>query len=364
MSSFAGATLTTDQWARGGKPSLNSKTFTDPGKPFQEGWSQVPDVGTKGSNKPTAPRNYRVAYPFNAMEYHSPGEDWHRDLEHLYCFLVYDKEFLAKKRFQNKLDQKVTKGKDPMSGKMNVTAGPIVPLRTLPGLNYGMAQWCASQAEPVKLYEVLDHVHPLAIPHNPQDTMEPYPRGSHVNNFTLVGSIDMYDMFRRPDGGYVNEGDYLYILVQPVKPDHKMLHFFNFKGDNERSFAPAVEGLKTAHYVWQYVPWSHGVRSPQVKDFSLELISAPEDSTSSSDPKSSPPKKEEILGTYYRIGVVEEVVLTENTRKNNPIQSLESTLTISGSSESRPLYLNSVHSIKSQRIIRVKLDQCLLPHLV
>lgn len=377
--SFANATLTSDGWATGGKPGLKAKNYTDPGKPFQEGWSELQPAGTKGSNKPTAPRNYRVVYPFNAMEYQSPGDEWHIHLEHMYCFLVYDEEIFSKDRFKKVLDELYKKPENKLYKQIskNITAGPIVPLRNLPATNYGLAEACSQQE--VKLLDLLKYVKPLGSSHNPINTTEAYPRGTHVHNFTLVGEIDMYDMFQRPGGGRVTEGDYLFLLVKPCEwgPMNK---YYDFKPEGGL-VGISVEKPKTK-FTWQIVPWSDGSYSPRIKDFSLEVqkddvIQEEEEavdgivveegneeqessySLQKNNKKLSTPSSErkEIIGTYFRIGTVAEIVLSENVRKNNP-------LTLNVTLGERSINHNRVSSIMQQRIIRVKLDQCLLPHLV
>lgn len=340
--SFANATLTTDPWATGGKPGIRSKTFTDPGKPFQEGWDSVPEAGTKGSNKPTAPRNYRVAYPFNVLEYNSPGEDFHKFLEHHFTFIVYDDKFMSKDRFEKFLE-KDQQGKRNVIGsfqRRNVAVGPIVPLRNLPATNYSLVEYSLLKRDS-SIFEILKRVHPLAIPHNPKNTTEAYPRGSHVHNHTLVGSIDMYNFFPTATSrNSVNEGDYLFFILKKIPL--KSVPAFDFNGDKKMPIPIPAKPEDANVMVWQFIPWSCGNNSPSPED--IKYVDNDDG--------------EERYGAFYRVCFVEELVLTEQVRANK-------TLTIQSTFETkRTVNYNSVYDIMQQPIIRVKVDQAVLPQLV
>ncbi len=341
--SYAGAVLTTDNWATGGKPSIRSNVFTDSGKPFQEGWDSVPGAGTKGSNKPTVPRNYRVVLPFNVMEYRSPGETFHKYLEHMVTFLVYDDTFMAKDRFE----KMVLNGNPKAIQRGNLAAGPIVPVRNLPATNYSLAKYCVDQgASKVSIFDVLKKIAPLGIPHNPRQTTDAYPRGSHVHNHTLVGSVDMYNMFptTAANRASVTEGDYLFLILKKVhfKKLKNNPYNFDFESPLDKRVVSASDTYNPDNGIWQIIPWSCANNYPSIEDLKNE------------DVKSG----NVTYGAYVRLGFVEELVISEQVRDS-------SILRVSSSVETRKdVNYNSVADIMNAPIIRVKMDQNLVFTLV
>lgn len=348
---FNSAAVTSTGFNTGGRfnVGLSRNLGLSGGKPFQPGYngfSSTPMLSGK-ANKPMIPGNYRVVYPFNVAEYKEPGRNWHKNLEAQYSFIVRGVEAEAVQKFSKSLAPAQPLQKRQTVGKVGID--PVTPIRTLPALNFGLMLDCYNVDDIKKLNvrALVKRITALGISHTQENTTLPYPVGSHVTNFTMAGEVDCYNIFSKN----LRELQHLYFILKPVKYDFSKHNTeFRFEeSEDKRSFASLCgakgEALGDKKYKWVVVPYaSEDDLPPSISEYEISFKEP--DAVCGKD------INKYITGTYWRIGIVKEIILTEVTRKGKDYHStfhLESCLTD---------YL----SIINQPKIRILVDPMHPPH--
>lgn len=315
--SLSSATTTTSGFNPGG--SFNVGTSRNlglsGGKPFQTGYGSVAATPMRSgkANKPMHPFNYRVVRPFNVAEYKAPGREWHKNLDAQYAFIVRNDEQQAVKNFSKSL-QPLSQPLQKRQATGKVGIDEITPIRTLPALNYGLMLDCYKSPDmsQLSLRKLLKRITALAISHTPENTTLPYPIGSHVTNFTCAGEVDCYNIF----GKKLRELQHLYMIIKPVLHDwNKNKIEFRFSQNEDKQVFESLAAAKgitneSKKYIWQVVAYaSEDDLPPHLSDYEISYTEYDEVCRCNIT--------KYVTGTYWKIGVVKEIILTEIVRKGN-----------------------------------------------